>query len=39
LHEVTGQALAAGATLRDLSVSGASLEDVYLRLTGEEASA
>ncbi len=37
LHEVTGQALAAGATLRDLSVSGASLEDVYLRLTGEEA--
>ena len=39
LHEVTGQALAAGATLRDLSVSGASLEDVYLRLTGEEARA
>ena len=39
LHEVTGQALAVGATLRDLSVSGASLEDVYLQLTGAEARA
>ena len=37
LHEVTAQALAAGAPLRELSVTGASLEEVFLRLTGDEA--
>ena len=38
LHELTGQALARGATLQHLTVSGASLEDVFLRLTAETAS-
>jgi len=38
LHELTDQALARGATLQHLTVSGASLEDVFLRLTAETAS-
>lgn len=33
LHELTGQALARGGTLRQLTVTGVSLEDVFLRLT------
>jgi ABC-2 type transport system ATP-binding protein len=38
LHDLTGWALANGAELRGLEVSGASLEDVYLELTaGAEA--
>jgi ABC-2 type transport system ATP-binding protein len=36
LHELTSQALSDGATLDDLEVHRASLEDVYLALTGEE---
>jgi ABC-2 type transport system ATP-binding protein len=36
LHELTSQALADGATLDGLEVHRASLEDVYLALTGEE---
>jgi ABC-2 type transport system ATP-binding protein len=36
LHELTSQALADGAKLDDLEVHRASLEDVYLALTGEE---
>jgi ABC-2 type transport system ATP-binding protein len=35
LHELTGQALAEGWTLSDLSVSRPSLEDVYLELTAD----
>lgn len=35
LHELTGQALAEGWTLADLSVSRPSLEDVYLELTAD----
>ena len=37
LHEVTGQALAAGTALHDLSVTGASLEEVFLQLTADGA--
>ena len=33
LHELTGWALSAGATLHDLEVGRRSLEDVYLQLT------
>lgn len=36
LHELTTQALAAEAPLRQLQVSGGTLEDVFLRLTGRE---
>jgi ABC-2 type transport system ATP-binding protein len=36
LHELTAQALADGTRLDDLEVHRASLEDVYLALTGEE---
>jgi ABC-2 type transport system ATP-binding protein len=35
LHELTGQALAEGWTLTELSVSRPSLEDVYLELTAD----
>ena len=35
LHALTGRAIERGITLADLSVTHASLEDVYLRLTGE----
>jgi ABC-2 type transport system ATP-binding protein len=34
LHELTGEALAAGAPLQELSVGRPTLEDVYLELTG-----
>jgi ABC-2 type transport system ATP-binding protein len=37
LHELTSQALSDGAELDGLEVHRASLEDVYLALTGEEA--
>ena len=33
LHEITGEALARGSRLEDLSVTRPSLEDVYLELT------
>ena len=33
LHEITGAALARGATVEELSVTRPSLEDVYLELT------
>jgi ABC-2 type transport system ATP-binding protein len=36
LHELTGEALAAGQVLEDLEVRRPSLEDVYLELTSEE---
>lgn len=36
LHEVTRRALARGLELEELSVFRATLEDVYLRLVGEE---
>lgn len=36
LHELTGWAVAAGVPLGGLSVTGPSLEDVYLRLTQEQ---
>ena len=36
LHELTSQALSDGTTLDHLEVHRASLEDVYLALTGEE---
>lgn len=36
LHEVTRRALERGLELEELSVSRATLEDVYLRLVGEE---
>jgi ABC-2 type transport system ATP-binding protein len=36
LHELTSKALADGARLDELEVHRASLEDVYLALTGEE---
>jgi ABC-2 type transport system ATP-binding protein len=35
LHELTGQALAEGWTLQELSVGRPSLEDVYLELTAD----
>jgi ABC-2 type transport system ATP-binding protein len=35
LHELTGEALARGEAVRDLSVTQPSLEDVYLELTAE----
>ncbi len=38
LHRLTTEALAAGRTLDGLSVTRPSLEDVYLRLTGEAGS-
>jgi ABC-2 type transport system ATP-binding protein len=34
LHELTGEALAAGVPLQELSVGRPTLEDVYLELTG-----
>jgi ABC-2 type transport system ATP-binding protein len=37
LHELTGEALARGARLEELSVTQPSLEDVYLELTAEPA--
>ncbi|CAB4920117.1 unannotated protein [freshwater metagenome] len=37
LHQLTSGALARGATLRDLTVSRPSLEDVYLELTEDAA--
>ncbi len=36
LNEITGEAVAAGRELRELSVSKPSLEDVYLDLTAED---
>jgi ABC-2 type transport system ATP-binding protein len=39
LHQLTSAALARGASLRDLSVTRPSLEDVYLELTAEPAHA
>lgn len=36
LHELTAQALARGTALRQLHVSGGTLEDVFLQLTGRE---
>jgi ABC-2 type transport system ATP-binding protein len=39
LHELTGEALARGERLEDLSVTRPSLEDVYLELTEEPAAA
>ncbi len=36
VHELTGAALARGATVTDLTVVRPSLEDVYLELTGSE---
>jgi ABC-2 type transport system ATP-binding protein len=36
LHELTSQALSNGTTLDELEVHRATLEDVYLALTGEE---
>jgi ABC-2 type transport system ATP-binding protein len=35
LHELTGEALARGERLEDLSVSRPSLEEVYLELTAD----
>jgi ABC-2 type transport system ATP-binding protein len=35
LHQLTGEALARGEAVRDLSVTQPSLEDVYLELTAE----
>jgi ABC-2 type transport system ATP-binding protein len=35
LHELTGAALARGESVRELSVTQPSLEDVYLELTAE----
>jgi len=37
LHELTGEALAAGEELQGLEVRRPTLEDVYLSLTAEEA--
>ena len=39
LHELTGEALARGERLDELSVTRPSLEDVYLELTAEGAAA
>jgi len=36
LHELTGEALARGETLEELSVGRPTLEDVYLELTAED---
>lgn len=36
LHALTAQALAKETTLRNLAVAGASLEEIFLRLTGSE---
>ncbi|HEU0305105.1 MAG TPA: ABC transporter ATP-binding protein [Gaiellaceae bacterium] len=36
LHELTGEALAAGVELEELHVRKPSLEDVYLELTGDD---
>ena len=36
LHELTGEALARGRRVDELSVTEPSLEDVYLELTAEE---
>jgi ABC-2 type transport system ATP-binding protein len=36
LHELTGEALAAGVELEELEVRRATLEDVYLELVGED---
>ena len=36
LHELTGEALARGERLEDLSVTRPSLEEVYLELTADE---
>jgi ABC-2 type transport system ATP-binding protein len=35
LHQLTSRALARGESLRDLSVTRPTLEDVYLELTAE----
>jgi ABC-2 type transport system ATP-binding protein len=35
LHELTGAALARGESLRSLSVTRPSLEDIYLELTAD----
>ncbi len=35
LHELTGEALAAGETLEGLEVRQPTLEEIYLSLTGE----
>jgi ABC-2 type transport system ATP-binding protein len=39
LHRITGEALERGQRLDDLSVTRPSLEDVYLELTADAASA
>src|SRR3954453_2233664 len=39
LHRVTGEALARGERLENLTVARPTLEDVYLELTAEEESA
>jgi ABC-2 type transport system ATP-binding protein len=39
LHDLTGRALERGVALEDLTVTRASLEDVYLELTGGDAAA
>ena len=36
LHELTGEALARGERLAELSVGRPTLEDVYLELTADE---
>jgi ABC-2 type transport system ATP-binding protein len=36
LHELTGEALARGEQLRELSVGRPTLEDVYLELTAQD---
>ena len=36
LHELTGEALAAGNELEDLQVRRPALEDIYLSLTEDE---
>ena len=36
LHELTGEALAAGGELEGLSVRRPTLEEIYLSLTGDE---
>jgi ABC-2 type transport system ATP-binding protein len=39
LHQLTGWALDRGAVLAGLSVDQPSLEDIYLRLTGQDQTA